>query len=420
MTDWASKIRQGDARALARAATAVENRDPRGAATLDELAPFAGRARVIGITGPPGAGKSTLVDALAAALRGRGQTVAIVAVDPTSRVSGGAILGDRIRMQQHHADPGIFIRSVATRGASGGVARATADLVRLMDCAGKDWVLIETVGVGQDEIDIAALAQVTVVVLVPGMGDDVQAIKAGIMEIADVFVVNKSDLPGADRLEREILAERDDAPVVKTVATEGKGIDELLEAVGQASERNPPLPQGRGSEGPRSRDREGAEGSIDSGGFKLKAEIGIIGGSGLYSMPGFEAQEEALIETPFGAPSDNYVLGKLAGRRVAFLARHGRGHRLSPSEVNFRANIYGMKSLGVERILSLSAVGSLKEEHRPLDFVIPDQFFDRTRGRASTFFGEGLVAHVGFSDPVCPELAGIAAEACRAAGVNCS
>ena len=142
---------------------------------------------------------------------------------------------------------------------------------------------------------------------------------------------------------------------------------------------------------------------------ELKAEIGIIGGSGLYSMPGFEAQEEAAIETPFGPPSDNYVVGTLAGRRVAFLARHGRGHRLSPSELNFRANIYGMKSLGVERIISLSAVGSLKEEHRPLDFVIPDQFFDRTRGRVSTFFGEGLVAHISFADPVCPELADVVA-----------
>jgi len=150
----------------------------------------------------------------------------------------------------------------------------------------------------------------------------------------------------------------------------------------------------------------------------LKAEIGIIGGSGLYSMPGFEAEEEAHIETPFGTPSDNYVLGRLAGRSVAFLARHGRGHRLSPSELNFRANIYGMKSLGVERILSLSAVGSLKEEHRPLDFVIPDQFFDRTRGRVSTFFGEGLVAHISFAEPVCPELAALSAAACRAAGVN--
>jgi len=150
----------------------------------------------------------------------------------------------------------------------------------------------------------------------------------------------------------------------------------------------------------------------------LRAEIGIIGGSGLYSMPGFEQQEEATIDTPFGWPSDNYVLGTLAGRRVAFLARHGRGHRISPSELNFRANIYGMKALGVERIISLSAVGSLKEEHRPLDFVIPDQFFDRTRGRVSTFFGEGLVAHISFADPVCPEMACLVENACRAAGVN--
>ena len=150
----------------------------------------------------------------------------------------------------------------------------------------------------------------------------------------------------------------------------------------------------------------------------MKAEIGIIGGSGLYSMPGFKVEEEALIETPFGTPSDNFVLGKLAGRPVAFLARHGRGHHISPSELNFRANIYGMKKLGVERIISLSAVGSLKEEHRPLDFVIPDQFFDRTRGRVSTFFGEGLVAHISFADPICPDLAKVVAGACREVGVT--
>jgi 5'-methylthioadenosine phosphorylase len=150
----------------------------------------------------------------------------------------------------------------------------------------------------------------------------------------------------------------------------------------------------------------------------LKAEIGIIGGSGLYTMPGFEAQEEAAIQTPFGSPSDNYVLGRLAGRPVAFLARHGRGHRLSPSELNFRANIYGMKSLGVERIISLSAVGSLKEEHRPQDFVIPDQFFDRTRGRVATFFGDGLVAHISFADPVCPQVSETLNAACAAAGVT--
>jgi 5'-methylthioadenosine phosphorylase len=150
----------------------------------------------------------------------------------------------------------------------------------------------------------------------------------------------------------------------------------------------------------------------------MKPTIGIIGGSGLYSMPGFEAQEEREMETPWGAPSDPYVVGMLAGREVAFLARHGRGHRLSPSELNFRANIYGFKALGVERILSLSAVGSLKEEHKPLDFVIPDQFVDRTRGRVSTFFGEGLVAHIGFSHPICPQLSRVAFTAAEGAGVT--
>lgn len=147
------------------------------------------------------------------------------------------------------------------------------------------------------------------------------------------------------------------------------------------------------------------------------AEIGIIGGSGLYTMPGFEGVEEVAVDTPWGMPSDPYAVGTLGGRRVAFLARHGRGHRISPSELNFRANIWGMKKLGVERIISLSAVGSLKEEHRPLEFVIPDQFVDRTRGRASTFFGEGLVAHVSFAEPVCGEVAARVAEAARSVGV---
>jgi len=150
----------------------------------------------------------------------------------------------------------------------------------------------------------------------------------------------------------------------------------------------------------------------------MKPTIGIIGGSGLYSMPGFEAHEERTLDTPWGAPSDAYVVGQLAGKEVAFLSRHGRGHRLSPSELNFRANIYGMKSLGVERILSLSAVGSLKEEHRPLDFLLPDQFVDRTRGRVSTFFGEGLVAHISFAHPVCAHLAKVAHAAAANAGVT--
>ena len=150
----------------------------------------------------------------------------------------------------------------------------------------------------------------------------------------------------------------------------------------------------------------------------MKPTIGIIGGSGLYSMPGFEAQEEVLLDSPWGRPSDEYTIGRLAGKEVAFLSRHGRGHRLSPSELNFRANIHGFKSLGVERIISLSAVGSLKEEHAPLKFVIPDQFFDRTRGRASTFFGEGLVAHISFAHPICPQLADVVSKACAQAGVD--
>jgi LAO/AO transport system kinase len=236
MNDWARKIREGDARSLARAATGVENRDTQALAVLRELAPFAGHARIVGITGPPGAGKSTLVDALASELRRQGKTLAILAVDPSSRLTGGAILGDRIRMQRHHADPGIFIRSMATRGTTGGLSRATADLAQLMDVAGRDYVLIETVGVGQDEVEIVDVAQVTVVVLVPGMGDDVQAIKAGIMEIADIFAINKSDQPGADRVEMELqgmlsLAHGKTPPIVRTIATDGTGVAELLAAI---------------------------------------------------------------------------------------------------------------------------------------------------------------------------------------------
>ncbi len=242
MKEWAQKIRSGDARALARLATGVENRYPWAIEALNDLAPFAGHARIVGITGPPGAGKSTLVDALAAALRAQEKTVAIIAVDPSSRATGGAILGDRIRMQRHHADTGIFIRSMATRGALGGLARATEDMARLMDASGRDYVLIETVGVGQDEVEIAGLAQVTVVVLIPGMGDDVQAIKAGILEIADVFVVNKADQPGADQVERELRsmldldsAARPQPAIVRTVATEGVGLQELIGEVERVS-----------------------------------------------------------------------------------------------------------------------------------------------------------------------------------------
>src|SRR5579863_1237210 len=201
MAEFADDVLRGDLRALSRAATLIENQDHTAAGLLSKITPHAGRALILGITGAPGAGKSTLCDQLISLLRAEAKTVGVIAVDPSSPLTGGAILGDRIRMQQHHADPAVFIRSMATRGIPGGIARATAGLVTLLDAAGRDVVIIETVGVGQSEVEVARLAQVTILVMVPGTGDGVQAMKAGVLEIADVFVINKADLPGADKLE---------------------------------------------------------------------------------------------------------------------------------------------------------------------------------------------------------------------------
>ena len=237
--DWAAKVLAGDLRAISRAITAIENRLPESEALLKQLFPHTGQAYLTGVTGAPGTGKSTLVDRLAAYHRKHKERVGVVAVDPTSPYSGGAILGDRIRMQGHAGDTGIFIRSMATRGFLGGLARSTAEVALLLDAAGKRQILIETVGVGQDEIDIVRLADCVLVMLVPGLGDDIQNMKAGLMEIGDIFVLNKGDREGADRLEEQLHAmlslvmPRDGwhPPVVRTVATENRGVDELAATI---------------------------------------------------------------------------------------------------------------------------------------------------------------------------------------------
>ncbi len=241
MEDLVTEVLHGSVRAMARLITLVENEDSRAFEFLGAIYPHTGKAHVLGITGSPGTGKSTLTDKITAALRQRKLTVGIIAVDPSSPFTGGALLGDRIRMQRASGDSNVFIRSMATRGNLGGLARSTADVIKIMDAFGKDWIIVETVGVGQDEVDIAKAADTTVVVLAPGLGDTIQSMKAGVMEIADLYVINKADRSGADALVTEvrIRVEQDSqiketpwqAPVLKTVAVEDQGTEPLMEAI---------------------------------------------------------------------------------------------------------------------------------------------------------------------------------------------
>ena len=346
-------------------ATGIENRDPHALAVLDSLE--SGHARIVGVTGPPGAGKSTLVAALATALRQQAKTVAIIAVDPSSRASGGALLGDRIRMQKLYLDPGIFIRSMATRGGVGGLARATADLARLMDAAGKDYVLIETVGVGQDEVGIADLAQVTMVVLVPGMGDDVQTIKAGIMEIANVFVINKSDQPGADRLEQELeamlsLEEGPKPPIVRTVATEGIGIAELVEQVRHLDGLPRPVARARSSC------------HIDHLGIavrNLKEAVRFYEGIGLTAAPCQTVEQEKVhvAMLPAGESRIELLEASSPDSTVAkFVEKHGPGlPNVALRVPDLQAAENRLQAAGARRIIVVSAapIGTVPTPGRP-------------------------------------------------------
>jgi LAO/AO transport system kinase len=292
-----SRLRGGDVRALARAVSVVEDGGALASELLVACRESAGSALRVGVTGPPGAGKSTLVDQMAKWLRADGQKVGVVAVDPSSPYTGGALLGDRIRMQGFAGDDGVYIRSMASRGAMGGVARAAADACAVIEAAGRQTILIETVGVGQDEVDVIGLADVTVLVLVPGMGDEVQSLKAGVMEVADVFVVNKSDRGGGELVEQEIVAMQGLAasrgdwvpPVVKTIATTGEGVQELMEAVRRCAKQRL-----------ERRVRMSVEDEVRAGGLRLDhlgvAVKSIAAARGFYEALGLVVSHEETVE----------------------------------------------------------------------------------------------------------------------------
>ena len=353
------RLAAGDVRALARAVSMVED-GAEGAAELIAACRRLGRkARKIGITGPPGAGKSTLVDQLVAKLRASGETVGVIAVDPSSPYTGGALLGDRVRMRGFAGDSGVFVRSMASRGALGGLAKSAAGVCTLMEAAGLGTVIIETVGVGQDEVGIAALADVTILVLVPGLGDDVQSLKAGVMEIADIFVVNKSDLPGADRVETEILAmqglgahdEHWLPPVVRTVASSGEGVAALLAAV----DRCLAAPKRRNAEILRFAQNDLGDGlRLDHLGIAVKS---IAAAKGFYELLGMSVSHEETVEheqvktamLPMGDSRIELLEPTAEDSTIGrFLAKRGEGlHHVAVRVDGIDARFAAMQAAGI-------------------------------------------------------------------------
>jgi LAO/AO transport system kinase len=376
------RLRAGDVRALARAVSVVEDGGALAGALVAACAEFRGRALRVGVTGPPGAGKSTLVDQMARWLRGEGQSVGVVAVDPSSPFTGGALLGDRIRMQGFAGDDGVYIRSMASRGKMGGLAKAAGDVCSVIEAAGRETILIETVGVGQDEVEVAGLADVTVLVLVPGMGDEVQSLKAGVMEAADIFAVNKSDRGGAELVEAEILAMQSLAaagvgwvvPVVRTVATTGEGVAALMEAVqafvGQRDSlgvRNPRPRNGtlRQAQGRLRGTRSGGAPVLDHLGVAVRS---IAAARGFYEALGMGVTHEETVEheqvktamLPLGesrielleATQEDSTIGR-------FLAKRGEGlHHVAVRVDGIDAMFERMKEQGVRLASDAVRVGA--------------------------------------------------------------
>jgi len=370
------RLAAGDVRTLARAVSMVEDGVPGSSELLAACRGIGRHARLIGVTGPPGAGKSTLVDQMINKLRAAGETVGVIAIDPSSPYTGGALLGDRVRMNGFAADPGVYVRSMASRGALGGLAKSAAGVCSLMEAAGFGTILIETVGVGQDEVEIAGLADVTVLVLVPGLGDDVQSLKAGVMEVADIFVVNKSDLPGAERVEAEILAMQglgahDEPwlpPVVRTVASSGEGVDALLAAVDRCLVATNGQKQKRNTEILRFAQNDLSFG----GGLKLDhlgiAVKSIAAARGFYELLGMTVAHEETVEheqvktamLPLGESRIELLEPTVEDSTIGrFLARRGEGlHHVAVRVVGIDERFAAMQAAGTRLASDQVRVGA--------------------------------------------------------------